>query len=243
MHRARAVVRGVHRGTHPLEIANHVARDARMDVVSLRRELGPGLYTSNGLGEIIGRYRAQGLIHDGEMLTIKLAEFAVIRPMMFRAIPPIPIAAFRDEQFFEGQFALRLARPRCVSSIEVAGVVEIIPRAVVLGSADPHVEVGIDPGAGKQRGELAEVTMTGNRLGYRDRFDPRFALQSVIEAAKEFAARSRVIFPGIFAIQNDRYNGVSSLTDNRLRGLLDVVDEVVGSILRGHSRVNESDQI
>jgi hypothetical protein len=82
------------------------------------------------------------------MLAIKFVELAVIPGMVLRSIPPVPIAALGDEQFFERKLALRLRRAGCSFGVEVPGVVEIIPGSVVLGSADPHIKIGIDPGAG-----------------------------------------------------------------------------------------------
>src|SRR5271170_3165332 len=103
--------------------------------------------------------------------------------MMLGTIPPIPIAAFGDKQFFERKFALRFTGPGCVRSIERAGVVEIIPRAVILGSADPYVEVRVDPGTRDQRGQLAEITVTGDGFGHGNCLDARFALQRIVETA------------------------------------------------------------
>ena len=72
---------------------------------------------------------------------------------------------------------------------------------------------------------------------------PGSRLQCIVEATQEFTAGAGVIFPGIFAIQNDRDDGISSLRKNRLRGLLDIVHEVRGGVRGGHSRVHKANQI
>src|SRR5580704_19308440 len=130
VHGSGTVIGSVNRGTHPLEITNHIARDAGMDVGGLRRELRPGLSAANGLRQIVGSDCTQRLIHIGKMLAIQFVEFAVVRGMMLRAVPPVPIAAFGNEQFFEGQFALRFAGPASSLGVKVSGLVEMIPGTI-----------------------------------------------------------------------------------------------------------------
>ena len=55
VHGAGALIGGVNRRAHPLEIANHIAGDAGMNIRGLRRELRPGFHADNGLGKIVGR--------------------------------------------------------------------------------------------------------------------------------------------------------------------------------------------
>src|SRR5277367_6343375 len=85
--------------------------------------------------------------------------------------------------------------------------------------------------------------MTSDRLGYRDRFEARLALQRIVETAQKFAARTRVVFPCVFAVEDNRHYHVSPLIENRLRSLLNVVNEMIGSVLRRHSRIDKSDQV
>ena len=67
---------------------------------------------------------------------------------MLGSVPPAPIAAFGDHQFFEGQAAPVFR--------DAGGGIESLPRAqqfgpgpVVFLGADPDVKIGVDPGAGE----------------------------------------------------------------------------------------------
>ena len=110
------------------------------------------------------------------MFAVEFIEVAIVGGVMLWSVPPIPIAAFGNQNLFKGQFALRLGRAGGRLVIKVAGMVEVIPGAVVLGSADPNVEIGMNSGAGNERGKLAEIFMSLNRLGYGDGFDAGLVL-------------------------------------------------------------------
>ena len=167
------------------------------------------------------------------MLAVEFVEFAVVGGMVLRAIPPVPVTAFGDQDFFEGQLPLRLAGRGSSLGIEIAGVVEIVPGAIVFRSADPDVEVGVNPGARNQRLSWRKFWCRCNGFGDRDGLDSGLALQRIIEAAQKFPAGLRIVFPRIFAIENDGNDRIMSRIQNRLRGLLNVVHEVIGGVLRG----------
>ena len=101
-------------------------------------------------------------------------------------------------------------------------MVEIVPGAVVFRSADPDVEVGVNPRARNQRLQPAKILVPRDGLGNRDGFHAGLALQRVVEAAQKFPPRLRVIFPGILAVENDRNHGITALIKHRLGRLLDV---------------------
>ena len=64
------------------------------------------------LRQIVGRACTQRLIDVRKMLAVELVEFAVVGRMVLRAVPPVPVAAFGDQDFFKGQFALLLGGSR-----------------------------------------------------------------------------------------------------------------------------------
>src|SRR6266851_4281025 len=109
--------------------------------------------------------------------------------MVLGTVPPVPVAAFGDKDFFKRQPALRLAGRRRCLSVKVAGVVKIVPGTIVFRRADPHVEIGVNPGAGNQRRELGEISVPGNSLGDGNRLDSRFTLQQIVETAQELTPR------------------------------------------------------
>jgi len=130
--------------------------------------------------------------------------------MVFRPIPPIPVATFRNQNLFKSELALCFGGGGCCLSIEIAGIEEVVPGTVVFGSADPNVEIGMNPGAGNQRGKLAEVLVPLDSLRNCNCFEARLSLQRLVETAQKFPSRMRIIFPGIFAIQNDRNHSLMS---------------------------------
>src|SRR2546428_10378918 len=99
------------------------------------------------------------------MFTVKLVKVAIVRRVVFRTVPPAPVAALRDQNLLEGQVALRLVRTCRVLRIELASVVEIIPGTIILWSANPNVEVGVDPGPRHNRLQLPKNLVPGNCFG------------------------------------------------------------------------------
>src|SRR5438309_11526222 len=74
--------------------------------------------------------------------------------MVLRSVPPVPVTAFRDQQFLISQGSLlggRLARICCE---EVACCRELVPCHVVFRRADPYIEIRIDPRAWNNRSNL-----------------------------------------------------------------------------------------
>src|ERR1039457_1188630 len=127
----------------------------------------------------------------------------------------------------------------------VAGLRQQVPGAVVFWSANPDVEVGIDPRTGNQPLQLPEAVrlVPGDGLVDRDGLYFRVGLQSRVEAAQKFAARFGVVLPSVFSVEDDRNHGVFSPLEYRPRGIPDVLDQMIGSFLRGHSRVHKADEI
>ena len=182
------------------------------------------------------------VIHVRQVAAIQRVEVLVVGRMMLRAVPPVPVAALGDQQFFPRQLSLRLRNPMRVAVVVVARLGQQVPRPVVLGSANPHVEVGVDPRAGHQALQSAEVLGIVPLDGFADGdgLDLRIALQPIVEAAQEFASRLRVVLPRILAVEDDRHDRIAPCIQNRLRRILNVVDEVIGGVLRRHARVHEA---
>ncbi len=107
MHRPRAMVGRIARRAHPLEVTHHVAANARMNVCRLWRKRRTTSAARNRLRQIIGRCATQRLICIRKMLAVELVEIAVVGRMMLGAVPPIPVAALRDQNFLPRQLALR----------------------------------------------------------------------------------------------------------------------------------------
>src|SRR5207237_4057046 len=73
---------------------------------------------------------------------------------------PQPLPTRRSSDLLlKGELALFFLGRRGVLAVEVAGMIEVVPRAIVFGSADPDIEIGIDPGTGHKGLQLWLVTM------------------------------------------------------------------------------------
>src|SRR5258708_21518741 len=102
------------------------------------------------------------------MFAVEFIKIAVIGRVMLGTVPPVPIAALRDQDFFERQLSLGLAGGSRMLRIEFARVVQVVPGPIVLGSADPDIEVRIDPGTRNQRSQWRNLAMAGDCLGDSD---------------------------------------------------------------------------
>src|SRR6202166_1633428 len=151
------------------------------------------------------------------MLAVKLVKVAVVCGVMLGAVPPVPVAALGDQKFFICELALFFRRAGRRLLIEIASVIEIVPSLVILGRPDPNVKVGIDPRARNQRLEMTGSFVTCDRFRNCHSFNPRIILQSVIESSQKLSSGVRIIFPGIFAIENNWNRGVLPFSNNGLR--------------------------
>src|SRR5580698_5597702 len=117
------------------------------------------------------------------MLAIELVEVAIVGRVMLRPVPPVPVTAFGNQQLFPGDLALLFGHPMRMTVIVIARFRQQVPSEIVLWSADPYVEVGIDPRARHQTVEPPKVRLVvpRDRLRNRDGLNLRIALESVVE--------------------------------------------------------------
>ena len=146
-------------------------------------------------------------------------------------------------QFFVRQFALRLGSLCRILLVKRARMKKVIPRAVILGRANPDVEIRRDPRAGKDRSQTPKVALPLDRLRNRHCLHPSRFLQRIVEAPQEVSPGFRVILPGILAIENDRDDCILSLIQNRLSSFLNVLDEVLHGLCRRHPRIYKADEV
>ena len=133
------------RGTQPFKVLNIFPVYFRMDICGLRSELRFGMRACNGLRQHVRRRTAQRKIDIGKMLAIELIQFAIVRGMVLRAIPPIPVTTFRDQQFFISQGGLLCGNLVGIGGKEIACCSELVPRYVIFRRADPNIEIRVDP--------------------------------------------------------------------------------------------------
>src|SRR5689334_9152450 len=150
------------------------------------------------------------------MFAVEFIKLPVVGGVMFRPVPPVPITALSNQEFFKSQFSLRLSDIWSDLRKKLASMIKIIPRSIILGSADQDIEVSVDPGTGHQRRQFFRLPATFYRFGNRQRLDARITLQSVAEAAQKFTPGLWIVFPGVFSIVNDRDHRVLAFAQDRL---------------------------
>src|SRR5579862_2324859 len=125
------------------------------------------------------------------MLAVEFVEIAIVGRVMLRSVPPVPIAAFGDQKFFVRQLALRFAGLPHVLGIKLAGMVKVVPGAIVLGSADPDVEIGINPRSRYEGWQRGGIRMARNRFGNRYGLKSTLMLECIVEAPQKLPPRFR----------------------------------------------------
>ena len=94
--------------------------------------------------EFVRSLLAESVINSRQMLAVKRIEFSIVCRSVLGAVPPIPIAAFGDQQFFVGDLP-RSFRNVVRPVIRPARGQQKLPRQVVFRMSDPDSEVRIDP--------------------------------------------------------------------------------------------------
>src|SRR5207245_11699101 len=106
--------------------------------------------------------------------------------MVLRPVPPVPITAFGNKNFFESQFALGFAGACGTLRIELARMIEVGPGAIVFGSADPDVEVGVDPRARDKGCEVRKILVARNCFGDGTGLDVGMPQDGSVDEAKKW---------------------------------------------------------
>ena len=164
-------------------------------------------HPQDGPRKLLGRREIQKTVDVGEVAAIELVEFHAVGRLVFRPVPPAPVAAFGDEQLFESQAPLLFG--------DHGGGVERVPRAqqlrprlVVFLGPDPDVEIGVDPGSGKDaihrlRRQQPQGLAHGHRAHLPVLRDP------AVQFAQKRPPVTVVIFPCIFAIEDDGHQRIA----------------------------------
>src|SRR5215471_18425377 len=98
---------------------------------------------------------------------------------MVVAVPPEPVAAFGDEHLLASLGHRDLIDGPARRGVQYgSGVSQLAPPFLVVDMADPDVEVRVDPGTGKDAGQLTD--RRGAALGHRDRPQLRVSLEPAI---------------------------------------------------------------
>src|SRR6266436_3204371 len=143
------------------------------------------------------------------MLSIESVEFRIIRRAVFGTVPPAPITSLSSQQRFlrvlQRGFrwrAVTLLLPSVYgAAIGFAGVPKEFPRSNIFAVPDPDIEIRINPGRGENPRIHRNIAGCGNRFGRSEGPKIMVPLDAAVEFTQKFAAVPRIVFPGIFAIQ------------------------------------------
>ena len=81
----------------------------------------------------------------------------------------------------------------------------------------------------------ASLTVTACMLGS--------LLNAAVQLAQEWPAVPVVIFPGVFAVQDDRNQRVAAARENAVAVLPDAEQEIVGGCAGVHAGIDEADEV
>ena len=149
------------------------------------------------------------------MLSIKRIKFRIVRGAIFRdrttstsRCPPRRerIRALFPIAFPRGAPAgLVFSRPGAAHMLRARRTASSRPHVFVV--ADPHVEIRVDPRCRENSRRWREFRRPRRSLRGGERANIRIVLNVSIELAEKFAAVAGIIFPGVFAVQNQADGG------------------------------------
>ena len=200
------------------------------------------LDTDDRFGKFGGGGQVESPVHIGQMFAIDLVELHGVVGGVFRAIPPVPVAALGDENFLHGLIALGFRHLVRVGRVGFPGGEEEAPGLVVFLGTEPDVEVGVDPGAGS---DVVERCRGETGVGFRhgDGLHLRIGLDTSVEGSKKGSPAAFVVFPGIFAVQDDGDHRVFTARQDGGAVFFDPAQEVSCGLLRVHAGINEPNQV
>src|SRR4029450_10429142 len=119
---------------------------------------------------------------------------------MVVAVPPEPVAAFGNQDFFAGTGQPVGTDPRrglerlpCLS--------QLAPRALIVSVADPDVQLRVAPRARENAGQFSARLVA--RFGHRHGPELGVLGQQPVERAEKWPAAAFEMLPGVLAVEDD----------------------------------------
>src|SRR5512142_460435 len=131
VHGTGAAVSGVHGGSHPVEVTGDASVDVGGDIGRLGRHGRASGGRGDRLRQIIGRFGPERVVNVREVRAVERVEVPIAGGVVLGTVPPVPVAALGDEQFFIRQLALRFGDLGRVLFVKVTGFGEIVPGAII----------------------------------------------------------------------------------------------------------------
>src|SRR4051794_22376294 len=116
------------------------------------------------------------------MFAKEMVKQAVLGACVIVAVPPEPVGALGDIDFFPrpGDAGPIVPADALLARQELAGRVQGVPASVIFGMADPDREVVADPTAREQPMQRIGRRMRAHELAGLDRSDPVIARRALI---------------------------------------------------------------
>src|SRR5229473_672671 len=108
--------------------------------------------------------------------------------------------------------------------------------------ADPHVEIGVNPGSGENPGSGGKRAGGGNRFGRREGAKILIALDACVKLAKKRPAVPGVVFPGIFAVEKNT-NGEGLIARHVFSQMAHAIVKIGCSRSGVHAAIDKTDKI
>ena len=118
----------------------------------------------------------------------------------------------------------------------------MVPGHHVFARANPHVEIGVDPGRGENSVVARDFSGGRGGLARRQRLNIGIVVDSPVKLPQKFAAVAAEIFPRIFSVQNQG-NGQRAPDVDSLPDRANALVQILGRRIRIHAAVNEADQV
>src|SRR6266436_8043591 len=108
--------------------------------------------------------------------------------------------------------------------------------------ADPHVEIRVDPGRGKNSGGDGNFAGGGNGLGGGQRTEILVTLDASVKLTEEGASVPRVVFPGIFPIE-EKTDGERLIALHGFAEMAHSIVEIGGCGFGVHAAIDKTNKI
>src|SRR6266481_1102539 len=184
------------------------------------------------------------------MLAIEGVEYGKIRGAVRGPDPTTTVAAFRgEERFMRGfQRGLNGGVGHLLfvgfesAGVGFAGVPKEFPCGNVFGVADPDVEIRVDPGGGENSGSGRNFAGSGDGFAGRERAEILIGLDAAVKFAEEGTAGARIVFPGVFAVQ-EKTNGERLIALDGFAEVSHAIVKIGGGRFGFHAAVDKADEI
>ena len=156
--------------------------------------------------ELVGHGLEQQAVDIAQVAPEQVVELEIVLGGMVVAVPPEPVAPFRDEHFLAGACdGAGIGGPGRLERLARIG--QLAPGALIVAMADPDVEVRVDPRTREDAGQVGFRAPA--RLAHRDGPKLRMGGEPPVQGAQKRSSAPLEMLPGIFAVEDDENDRLS----------------------------------